>query len=313
MYGAEPLVAFVPMGFGRARTFTPWPRRCAAPSRIARGSPAIPTSSRGRRRVPGGARPRADRGAQGAHRAQRRPTRRSSSRRRKRERATSSSPTPRATSSSLTTTVNGPFGASIVAGDTGILLNNELDDFTPPEDGRTFGSEGWRTESAPRPRARPVSSMTPTIVLEDGEPILAVGGSGGTRIATGVTQATLARLHLRSRSERVRPHPRIHAQGADSLRRSRDPARRARRRSRARGETVKDEPFTRSAIQMIAWQRTPGCAREHARRERSAQSGLQRARASLGRETSVPLTKVTRDRQSATSWALESSRSLAMA
>ena len=89
----------------------------------------------------------------------------------------------------------------------------------------------------PRPRARPVSSMTPTLVLEGGVPILALGGSGGTRIATGATQAALARLALRPRSERVRlASARPHA-GRDALRRSgyragraRGPARRAARR-----------------------------------------------------------------------------------
>ena len=53
----------------------------------------------------------------------------------------------------LTTTVNGPFGASIVAGDTGILLNNELDDFTSPRGREGLRPEGRRTES-PRARAR---------------------------------------------------------------------------------------------------------------------------------------------------------------
>lgn len=155
----------------------------------------------------------------------------------------------------LTTTVNGPFGASIVAGDTGILLNNQLDDFTSVEDAKAFGQKDGGP-NRPRPRARPVSSMTPTIVLEGGLPILALGGSGGTRIATGTTQAALARLLFDLDPNACVSHPRMHTQGATLLV---DPemAPDVRDGLRARGETVKDEPFTGSAIQMIVWQRTP--------------------------------------------------------
>ena len=157
---------------------------------------------------------------------------------------------------SLTTTVNGPFGASIVAGDTGILLNNELDDFTSAADAASFGQkDGGRNRA--RPRARPVSSMTPTIITEGGVPILALGGSGGTRIATGATQAALARLLFDLDPSACVSHPRVHTQGATLLV-DPDVAPDVRDGLRARGETVSDEPFTGSAVQMIAWQRTPG-------------------------------------------------------
>jgi gamma-glutamyltranspeptidase/glutathione hydrolase len=156
----------------------------------------------------------------------------------------------------LTTTVNGPFGSTVVAGDSGIVLNNELDDFTSLEDANAFGTKNGGP-NRPRPRARPVSSMTPTIVLEGGVPIMALGGSGGTRIATGATQAALARLLFDLDPNACVSHPRMHAQGATLLV---DPeiAPDVRDGLRARGETVKDEPFTGAAIQMIAWQRTPG-------------------------------------------------------
>jgi gamma-glutamyltranspeptidase/glutathione hydrolase len=155
----------------------------------------------------------------------------------------------------LTTTVNGPFGASIVAGDTGIVLNNELDDFTSLEDAKAFGLKDGGP-NRPRPRARPVSSMTPTIVVEGGVPILALGGSGGTRIATGTTQATLARLLFDLDPNACVSHPRIHTQGP-TLFVDPDIVLDVRDGLRSRGETVKDEPFTGSAIQMIAWTRTP--------------------------------------------------------
>ena len=98
--------------------------------------------------------------------------------------------------------------------------------------------------------------MTPTIVLEGGVPILALGGSGGTRIATGATQAALARLLFDLDPNACVSHPRMHTQGTTLLV---DPemAPDVREGLKTRGETVKDEPFTGSAIQMIAWQRAP--------------------------------------------------------
>jgi len=156
----------------------------------------------------------------------------------------------------MTTTVNGPFGASIVAGDTGILLNNELDDFTNPDDVKIYNVKDGGP-NRPRPRARPVSSMTPTIVIENGVPLMAVGGSGGVRIATGVTQATLARLVFDLDPNACVSSPRIHTQGAELLV-DKDTTVDVRKGLEARGETVKDEPFSGPAVQMIAWKRTTG-------------------------------------------------------
>ncbi len=157
---------------------------------------------------------------------------------------------------SLTTTVNGGFGASLVPDGTGVLLNNELEDFTAPEDVKDWGlSDGG--PNRPRPNARPVSSMTPTIVLENGVPILAVGGSGGTRIATAVTQATLARLVFGLDPNACVSHPRVHVQGTDLLV-DKDVVSDVRIGLEARGEKVKDEPFGHSGVQMIAWRRNQG-------------------------------------------------------
>jgi gamma-glutamyltranspeptidase / glutathione hydrolase len=79
-----------------------------------------------------------------------------------------------------------------MAEQSGIILNNELEDFTPSENLVPFGM----TESLnrARPGARPVSSMVPTLVLEQGRPVLALGGSGGLTIAPNVTQVLLALL-----------------------------------------------------------------------------------------------------------------------
>jgi gamma-glutamyltranspeptidase / glutathione hydrolase len=154
----------------------------------------------------------------------------------------------------LTTTVNGPFGASIVPEGTGIVLNNELEDFAYPDDIKAFNLKDGGP-NRPRPRARPVSSMTPTIVIENGEPILAVGGSGGPRIATGTTQATLARLVFGHDPNACVSAPRIHTQGVD-LGFDREFPIDVREGLIARGETVKEEPLYVSAIQMIAWDRS---------------------------------------------------------
>ncbi|MEI9941467.1 MAG: gamma-glutamyltransferase [Pseudomonadota bacterium] len=93
---------------------------------------------------------------------------------------------------SITTTVNNAFGAKLSAPSSGIVLNDQLDDFTKQKDVAPFGL----TQSPNRPRAgaRPVSSMTPTLVVKDGKVVFALGGSGGPLIATNVTQLLLQRL-----------------------------------------------------------------------------------------------------------------------
>jgi gamma-glutamyltranspeptidase/glutathione hydrolase len=93
---------------------------------------------------------------------------------------------------SLTTTVNRVFGAKLVGAESGVVLNDELDDFTRKKDAQALGL--GESPNRPRPGARPVSSMTPSIVVRDGRAVLALGGSGGPTIPINVTQALLARL-----------------------------------------------------------------------------------------------------------------------
>ena len=83
-----------------------------------------------------------------------------------------------------TTTLNLSYGLGLVAEGTGILLNNELDDFAAkPGAPNAYGLIGGDA-NAPAPRKRPLSSMTPTIVLKDGKPFLVTGTPGGSRIIT---------------------------------------------------------------------------------------------------------------------------------
>jgi gamma-glutamyltranspeptidase/glutathione hydrolase len=89
---------------------------------------------------------------------------------------------------SNTTTLNFSYGLGMVAEGTGILLNNELDDFAAkPGAPNAFGLVGGEA-NAPGPGKRPLSSMTPTIVLKDGKPFLITGSPGGSRIITMVLQ-----------------------------------------------------------------------------------------------------------------------------
>jgi gamma-glutamyltranspeptidase/glutathione hydrolase len=157
---------------------------------------------------------------------------------------------------SLTTTVNGPFGAGVVAGDTGVLLNDELDDFSRPDDVAPLGvTEGG--PNRPRPGARPVSSMTPTIVIENGEPIMALGGSGGTRIATGVTQVALCRLLFQADPVQCVSQPRVHVTKGQELSVEHDVPEDVRSGLVARGEQPKEE-LNYSAVQLVAFERKAG-------------------------------------------------------
>lgn len=118
---------------------------------------------------------------------------------------------------SVTTTVNLPFGARFTAG--GIVMNDEMDDFASGiGKANAFGLVGG-ARNLPGPWKRPVSTMSPTIVLEDGKPALCVGASGGSRIVTATQQVAMnVLLHGMSAGDAVAA-PRIHHQGVpESLR-----------------------------------------------------------------------------------------------
>ncbi len=89
---------------------------------------------------------------------------------------------------SNTYTLNFSFGCGLVADGTGVLLNNELDDFAAkPGAPNAYGLLGGEA-NAPGPRKRPLSSMSPTFVLKDGKVELVTGSPGGSRIITTVLQ-----------------------------------------------------------------------------------------------------------------------------
>jgi gamma-glutamyltranspeptidase/glutathione hydrolase len=93
----------------------------------------------------------------------------------------------------VTYTLNGFFGATIVAPGTGFLLNNEMDDFAAKPGAPNLFGLVQGNANAIAPGKRPLSSMTPTIVERDGHPVLVLGSPGGPRITTAVLE-TLANI-----------------------------------------------------------------------------------------------------------------------
>lgn len=114
----------------------------------------------------------------------------------------------------LTTTLNGAFGSGIVARGTGVLLNNEIDDFAlAPGIPNQWGLLGG-TANAVAPGKRPLSSMTPTIVEGQGggRPLLVLGSPGGARIITAVLQVLLNVVDHEMPLQEAVDAPRIHHQ-----------------------------------------------------------------------------------------------------
>ncbi|MEM9222456.1 MAG: gamma-glutamyltransferase [Pseudomonadota bacterium] len=113
---------------------------------------------------------------------------------------------------SNTYTLNFSFGVGFAAEGTGVLLNNELDDFSAkPGVPNAYGLIGGDA-NAVAPRKRPLSSMTPTIVLKDGVPVLVTGSPGGSRIITTTMQIILNALAHQRDIMTATAAPRIHHQ-----------------------------------------------------------------------------------------------------
>jgi gamma-glutamyltranspeptidase / glutathione hydrolase len=113
---------------------------------------------------------------------------------------------------SNTYTLNFPYGVGLVAEGTGVLLNNEMDDFTAaPGASNAFGLVGFEP-NLPGPGKRPLSSMSPTIVLKDGKPVLLTGSPGGSRIISAVLQVIVDVLDYRMDVAAAVAAPRLHNQ-----------------------------------------------------------------------------------------------------
>ena len=111
-----------------------------------------------------------------------------------------------------TSTVNTTFGSKVVVPGTGIVLNNEMDDFVAEPGARNaFGLVGGDANAIAAGK-RPLSSMSPTLVLEDGRPVLAVGAAGGPTIISQVLLAVIHTLDFGADPEAALSRPRFHHQ-----------------------------------------------------------------------------------------------------
>jgi gamma-glutamyltranspeptidase/glutathione hydrolase len=111
-----------------------------------------------------------------------------------------------------TQTINTAFGSKVIVPGTGIFLNNQMDDFsTQPGVPNAFHLVGAEA-NAVAPGKRPLSSMSPTIVLRDGKPILAVGAAGGPTIISQTVLALIGVLDLGLSLDAALARPRLHHQ-----------------------------------------------------------------------------------------------------
>ncbi|EHE5098433.1 gamma-glutamyltransferase [Salmonella enterica] len=112
----------------------------------------------------------------------------------------------------VTYTLNTTFGTGIVAGNTGILLNNQMDDFSAkPGVPNVYGLVGGEA-NAVGPKKRPLSLMSPTIVVKDGKTWLVTGSPGGSRIITTVLQMVVNTIDFGMNVAEATNAPRFHHQ-----------------------------------------------------------------------------------------------------
>jgi gamma-glutamyltranspeptidase/glutathione hydrolase len=138
-----------------------------------------------------------------------------------------------------TYTLNFSYGLGLVADGTGVLLNNELDDFAArPDAPNAFGLVGGAA-NAPAPGKRPLSSMSPTIVLKGGKVELVTGSPGGPRIITTVLGMLLDVIDFGMNIAEATDAPRVHHQWRpDELRVERGLSPDTLRLLRAKGQNV---------------------------------------------------------------------------
>jgi gamma-glutamyltranspeptidase/glutathione hydrolase/leukotriene-C4 hydrolase len=112
---------------------------------------------------------------------------------------------------SLTSTINLSFGAKFLSTSTGVILNNEMDDFSTPNTSNAFDLPA-SVANFVAPGKRPLSSMSPTVVTKDGQVYLVVGASGGSRIITATLQVLLNVVAYNQNVWEAVSSPRLHNQ-----------------------------------------------------------------------------------------------------
>ena len=112
----------------------------------------------------------------------------------------------------ITTTLNTSFGSKVVIPDTGVLMNNQMDDFAAqPGVPNAFGLVGTEANSI-APGKRPLSSMSPTLVTRDGKPVITLGAAGGPTIISQVFQTLVRYLALGESLDSALAGFRVHQQ-----------------------------------------------------------------------------------------------------
>ncbi len=118
---------------------------------------------------------------------------------------------------SVTYTLNDRFGAKVTAAKTGVLMNNEMDDFTAKIGVPNIYGLLQGQANAIAPGKRPLSSMSPTIVTKDGKPVMVVGTPGGSRIITAVTHTIMNVIDYGMNVQEAVDAPRFHQQWLPDL------------------------------------------------------------------------------------------------
>jgi len=153
---------------------------------------------------------------------------------------------------SLTQTVNTLFGSLITVPGTGIVLNNEMDDFSLPNAANAWGAVG-QSANMIQPGKRPLSSMAPTIVLENGQVRYVVGSPMGTFIISAVLQSLLNSVDFKLPPQQAVAMPRFHHQWSpDTLMVEPAHPRDVVEALRSFGHTVEPSRFPMGAVQLIA-------------------------------------------------------------
>ncbi len=153
----------------------------------------------------------------------------------------------------ITMTINTSYGSGITVPGTGILLNNEMDDFAlAPDTPNVYGLVDTRGANAIAPGKRPLSSMTPTILVKEGRPFMVTGSPGGPRIISTVLLSIMNVLDYGMDVQQAVSVPRFHHQWLpDTLRVEPETARDVVEALRARGHVVEVEQRHWSAAEAI--------------------------------------------------------------
>ncbi len=155
----------------------------------------------------------------------------------------------------LTQTINTSFGSKVMVPGTGVFLNNEMDDFSIfPGQPNAFGLVGSEA-NAIAPGKRPLSSMSPTIVLDhDGQPIMTLGAAGGPTIISQVVHALIRILDLKLPLDEALALPRFHHQWSpDELRIEEGFDEKTKQGLEQRGHKLKSVPRM-GVSQLVRWE-----------------------------------------------------------